>query len=479
MIGRTSGWAAVILAGVLSTAAAQTTQPSAADILTVPYVEPAFGFEMRLPGDWEYDRSRFQQFKDAIGLLRGRGAGGRQALQVQVFRVQPLVTTATETQPATVHLPSFEDWVVDFGKALGELANVERVDWETWMLPPRAGAVLSYDSKVGATRTRTFTLCVPFDASTVWVLAFTGSLDDAADPKQLRALFDALAGSLKIHYDPGTVELQAAAFDRGRVLLERLHAQAARVPFDETEYHYEISLTGQAIGYLRRRASREDHDFSSAGAKIRDVRAGLRVRERSWRFADDGTVRHTRLDLFSSFDGQNELAEYEQVQLPAPDVQPQRPLIKTDRVIRKADVLFSSFTTSLDASLPDPGKPHSVGPVYLDLAWLRLVPGLLLSAPPEPHAFVVYDTEVRALSSQTFTALGVRELPGFSGTAYAFEVREGLLDQPVLLYADERGNLLRLVAGDLVISRTTREDVERRFAARRDAACQRFGLRPD
>jgi hypothetical protein len=216
--------------------------------------------------------------------------------------------------------------------------------------------------------------------------------------------------------------------------------------------------------------------FTAPGAKHRDARQGLRVRERSWRFSEDGTVRFTRLDMFTTFDMRDELIENQMTQIPAPDVEPQQLFVRRDNVIRKEEALFSSLITSLDKTLPDPGQPLDVGPVYLDLGWQRLAPGLLFSAPSEPHAFAVYNTDTRALSSQIYTLLGPRKLEGVGGDVYAFEIREGLIDRPVLLYADRHGTMVRLVAGDLVLMRTTRESCEARYGARRDAACKRFNL---
>ena len=454
-------------------------QAPADEIPTMGYTDAAFGFEMQIPAGWSYDRSRFQKFKDSIGLLRGHDQTGRHGLQIQIFRVQPIEMPGHEGEAATVRMPSFEDWIVDFGKALAEITGSERVVWETLTLPPRACALLKYDSKIGASTTRTYTLCVPFDASTVWVFVLSGSIDSADEEAWVGRLFDLLAGSLHVHYDPANVEQLATAFERGLALITRLRDEAANVRLDENEYFYDMTIGGKPIGYMQRRVAREEYVFTAPSAKHRVAQEGLRVRERSWRFADDGTVRHSRLDLFSSFDMNSELIENEQSQLPAPDVQPQQVLVKTDQAVRKAGILVSSYRTNLDRALPEPTTPLSVGPVYMDLAWLRLAPGLLLTAPQESHAFAVYNTDTRSLISQLMTPLGRRELEGSDEEAYAFEVREGLIDRPTLLHVDRRGNLLRMIAGDLIIQRVSKEQVERTYGARRDEACKRFGLKDD
>lgn len=453
----------IILTGAACAGAlGQATQSAPTSMPTIDYADPAFGFELRVPAGWDYDRSRFQQFKDSVGLLRGRGPGGHQGLQIFVFR--------------SFRVQAFEDWVIDFGKALGELTSSDRVEWETWKLPPRVAALLTYSSKVGIAATRSHCLCVPFDPHTVWVLVYSGRVFEAADERRIRQEFEQIIGTLRVHYDPEEAAQLAPALERGKVLLEKLRKQASKVQLDQAEHYYDLGLAGQSIGYLRRRVSREEFVFSGPNAERRFAKEGVRVRERSWRFADDGTVRYTRLDLFSSLDLRSELIESQQTQIPAPDIQPQALLIKTDQVVREDDVLFSSYTTSLDRTLPDPGKPISVGPVYLDLAWVRLLPGLLLGGSTEPHAFAIYNTDTRALLSHTIKPLGQRELAGHKEKAYAFEVREGFIDRPSLVYTDRRGVLLRLEAGDLLVKRVSREQVEGSYGQRRDKAQRRFGL---
>lgn len=451
--------------GAAAPAAAQPAQTAPARAQLIPYADPAFGFELKVPAGWTYDRTRFQEFEDSIGLLRGTAPGGREALQILVFRSFPM--------------KPFEDWIVDFGKALAQTSDSKGVKWETVQLPPRAGAVLTFSSKLGADTLRSHCLCVPFDPNTVWVLVYSATVFGEQEAQRARALFDELTASLRVLYDPAEAERLAPALDRGKALLARLRARAGQVEIDDAPYTYEISVAGKPIGYLLRRISREEYVFSGPRARRRYAKDGLRVRERSWRFDDDGTVRFSRLDLFSSFDLRSELIEYQQTQLPAPDVQPQTPLVKVDQVIREDDVLFSSYTTSLDRTLPDPAKPISVGPVYLDLAWVRLLPGLLAGEPPEPHTVAIYNTETRALLAHTVTPCGPQDLPGHTGPVLAFETRDGFIDRPSRLYTDSRGTLLRLEAGDLLLTRVPAAEIERKYGPRRDAARARFGLRED
>jgi hypothetical protein len=441
---------------------AQTSQPTTTSRPAANYSDPAFGFELNLPAGWDYDRTRFQQFKNSIGLLRGRGPEGRRGLQIIVFRSFPM--------------KPFEDWIVDFGKASAELMSSARVEWETWKLPPRAGTILTYSTKLGAGTTRSLGLCVPFDANTVWVLIYSGQVFVDADAAEIRREFDDLAASLRVPYDPAAAERLAPAFERGKALLDQLHADAAKVPFDAAEHVYEMTVAGKSVGYLQRQIAHEEYVYSSPSAKKRYAKDGLRVRERAWRFLNDGTIWYTRVDLFSSFDGQSELIEHQQTQLPPADAQPPEVFSKTDAVIREADVLFSSYTTSHDRELPEPGKPISVGPVYLDLVWVRLLPVLLRGAGEELHALAVYNFESRALLSHTIQPLGEQKLPGYDGPAYAFEVREGFIGHASILHCDKSGALLRLEAGDVTLTLAARDEIERKFGRRRDEARARFQL---
>ncbi len=440
----------------------QTPSTTPTSFPSVAFADPGFGYELQLPAGWEYDRSRFQQFKDSIGLLRGHAPGGRRGVQIMVFR--------------SFDMKPFEDWIVDFGKATAELTNSPRVDWETWRLPPRAGVVLSYGSKLGAINTRSHCLCLPFDPSTVWVLVYSGNVARDEETSQIRAEFEQIIASLRVHYDADEAERLTPAFDRGKALLARLRREAAKVRPDETEHVYDMVLAGSPIGYFTRCITREEYVFGGPSASRRDAKDGIRVRERSWRFGEDGAARHTRIDLFSSFDLESELIEVQQTDIPPREMQPQEILVRTDQVIREKDVLLTSQSTSRDAHLPDPGKPVRVGPVYLDQAWVRLLAGLLQSGPQELHALAIYDTETRALLTHTIEPLGVRALEGYDGVAYAYQLRQGFIDRPSLIYCDEHGGLLRLEAGELVVTRVSRRQADQQYGVLRDEAQRRFGL---
>ena len=65
---------------------------------------------------------------------------------------------------------------------------------------------------------------------------------------------------------------------------------------------------------------------------------------------------------------------------------------------------------------------------------------------PEVYAVSMYNAETRALLCHTIRPLGERKVQGYERRAFAFEIRDGFIDPPSLLYTDGTGNLLRLEA---------------------------------
>jgi hypothetical protein len=444
---------------------AQTSQPASAPA-TIPYIDTTFGFEMQVPADWRYDRTRFRGPGGSIGVLRGEGRGVGQALQILIFRSFELV--------------SFDRWLASFETQLATLHKPNKVSEKSVQAGDQPGqrprATLVVDPKTVGSRITTHYLCIPFDPNTVWVLVFAGNVADDAGLAALRTEYDQIAASVRVLYDPLEAEQIAAAFERGLTVLKELNAGAVEVPLDSTERYYEIFLADKPIGYLLRWIRRETQGLNDPRFTADKRRDGLRVHEESWRFPDDGTVRCTELNMFSSFDRRSELIENRTTQVPAPDVQPQRLYIELDQCVREDKSLFSSFSTNLDPELPPQRPLIPIGPRYLDLVWVRLLPRVLLRVPAETYAFAIYDLPTRALTVHTIRPLGPCELPGQGGSGYAFETRDGFAGPASRVVCDAEGNVLRVECGGLVLAQATRAEVERKYAARRDPARQRMEL---
>jgi hypothetical protein len=479
-MGRFEGSAAGAVAAVIAAAwlaapsSAQRSQPAATGQPTIPYLDKAFGFEIQVPAGWNYDRSGFFGPGGSLGLLRGTAPGGHATLQILVFR--------------EMSTPPFPEWIESFSEQLGGLSGVERVRVKGEATAPRPAAYVLVEARRGVDHTRTSYYCVQFDANTIWVFAYAtvlpassdgGAASKAtpdADEVEIPAELTRLTRGLRVFYDPQVARQTASALQRGKEYLARYQLQedARRLRIDESVRYYEIRLAGKPIGYLTRRFTRESEPLQRPG-RTSNPKEGLRVRERSYRFADDGTTHVSRIDLFSSRDGETDLYELSQARVPPPESAEAQIFTTRDQCVREGEALFSTYTTSRDQTLPDPRPPIKLEASYLGLAWVRLLPALLGPEPGPMHAFTIYDSETRTVITYGITPLGEKTLPGSAGqTAYAFETRAGFVEKPGMVYTDADGNMVRFEAGDLVLELSDERAIEERFGARRDAANARL-----
>lgn len=449
---------AFVLFGALAGSGfAQTSAgpPPGDQVSTIPFSDESFGFQMQLPAGWEYDRTRFREWEGSIGLLRGRSIDGRYSLQIMIFR--------------DFKMAEFPVWLERFAKDLAQNTGIKRIEQQQIKVGSRDSAVVIEESQIGGSASRAYYLCVPFDASTNWVFVFTGATPDAPAAELLAQAFGTLAASVRVLYDPVDAEKLTEHLERGRLLIEKLARGEIRPALDGEERWYEITLAGKPIGYMTRKLWRGKHNFSRADAKRPVVKDGLWLEETTWRFAEDGTVRQTRVKAFSSLDRESELFETVLVQIPAVDVPQAQVLVKRDECIREGDSLVSSFSTNMDTKLRDPQRPVRVGPVYLDWTWLRTLPRLLAAEPPLPHAFATYDWETRALLTLLVSPAGKTTLPD-GRPADLFELRQGFAEHSSKLYTDAPGNMVRMEAGDLVVQFADPEALEKKFGPLRRAA---------
>ncbi len=454
-------WAAL----AVSAADAQSASAPAGGFATL--IDPSFGFELRLPTAWSVDRTRFQEGRGSIGVLRARSPTGQHSAKIIVYRL-------IDAQP-------FDEWMVDFAKRVVAENGGAPAEAAPRTISGRSGAAFFSKPKLGGSTALSCYLCLSFDPTTIWMLSYIAAAPTAADEQRVREEFDALCASVRVHYDAADAERFAAALERGTALLRRLRKAADKIQPDATERHYEIRVGGQPTGFMTRQFFEDEQsvdqplrdDAAPAAAARRGAKPkrGLRLKERVWRFALDGTTRYSRIDAFVSHDLQSELIQTRESQFTAPDISPPEVFTKTDRCIREEQTMFSSFRTSLDKDLPDPQKPLNVGPAYMSLVWARLAPGLLVDAPEEPHAVVVYDAATRALSAMIITPRGEA---ASGGDEFAFDMREGFIGSSTRITADARGNLQRLKIGELEIVATSAEESEQRFGAQRRAALARL-----
>lgn len=437
-----------------------TTQPATSLPAGMPYTDYNYGFKLILPpaNVFEYDRTRFHEWKGSVGVLRGRSFSGKHSLQIVIFR--------------DYEMPPFNDWIERFRGDLKQGTGTQSVDIRPLPVSDRMAVVIEQRAQLGASIILTQYLCVPFDQNTVWVFAYSGVADDQPGLNFLKDSFNQITSTLEVLYNPDDAGKLSAALERGVDIRKRILAGAISPKIDSKERFFEIALAGKPIGYLRRQLVKEEHDFGKTGANKKTRRKGIRLRELAWRFAEDGTVRRTKLDAFTTDDLKSELIENQIVQLPPPGVSPRVLQVRTDSVVREDFALVSSFSTNMDTKYRDPQPPMGVGPAYLDWTYLRLLPAILLPEPKQTYAFVTYDSEKRALITYSITLVEESKIDmgGKAVAVVSYEIREGFAEQSTRIDVDKTGAILRIQSGDLIISRSTSEQVEKLFGAQRATA---------
>ena len=450
---------------------AQSGRP--ADAATFRHVDKAFGFALRLPADWSYDRTGFFGAGDSLGVLRGSSPDGNETLQILIFR-----------QP---NLAKFAAWIDYFTQQLSAIEGTQAVRVKADERAGRPGAYVVADAELGLDRTRAHYYCVQLDPDTIWVLADARRLGKkvlgGADEQPSRTNTDVriapefarLIASLEILYDADSAEQMALALRRGKRYLDRFGIQESirNLRTDDGLRYYKIEVAGKPIGFMTRQITSEREPLQARGAPGQG-KMGLRVRERTWRFHDGGAFEHGRVDLFSSLDASTDLYEFWHTVLPQESVTGVAPAITRDQCIREGGTLFSTSVSSTDAALPDPRRPLKLEPHYLGLAWSRILPALLGGDPQEMLAFTVYDPETRTLIALGVRPLGERPLPGRGEQACAYELREGVLKDVSTVYADGFGNLLRVESGDMVVTHVTGREIDQQFGPAQRAAEQRL-----
>ncbi|MCG3126387.1 MAG: hypothetical protein CHACPFDD_01222 [Phycisphaerae bacterium] len=421
---------------------------AAAAILAIPsqdagvtYSDYSFGFQTSLPTGWMLDRTRFVAADGGTGVLRGQVATGGRTVEFVVYR------TKTD-QP-------FSEWFAEFERSLAAIEGTTRV--ESRKLDPAADAVAAIEVdallSVPVKRLHHVTRMNP---TTYLVISFAAVGGEPEQVQKLTSEFTTAAQSVRLLCSPEADERLAKALDRGAEEARRTNAAAADRATATDELHYFVRLKGETVGHASFQASRE----------VMEKKAGLRVRERSWRFDGDERAQYSRTDLFASFNGLTELIESQVTQLTAQKGGEPTATTTLDQCIREGDTLFSSFSTSERPDRADSRPPMTVGPAYLSLAWFRRVPRIIEEREGVEFGFAVYDPTIRAQTTQVVRFLGRRASAGGTRPARTYEIREGYAPSGAILQVDDDGNMLSYEAGDMMLQRAAKSAVDERFAAR-------------
>ncbi|MBK8913365.1 MAG: hypothetical protein IPM64_01985 [Phycisphaerales bacterium] len=442
------------------------------------YAEPSFGFEIALPGGWTYDRTRFVAPGDGLGLCRGRSLSQRASLQIVQYRT-PGVTP-------------FPRWMERFQADLLRVPDTRAVRSQRREIDGFPAIEVEIEVADSDMRFRSIYLCIEFEPGTMLMLVYSGVLDaaaPAADAPQNPAAtaaaaagpLDPLLSGLRIRYSVERRKALDAAMARGTQARTRIADAATGRRWPEPGASYEIRENGRPAGYLTRRIAveRRSLDDPAAGG---NVKQGLRVQQREWRFDENGGATEVRADWFASLDHRSELIEIATTPIPAVGAPAQQAVTSIEQVIREDDLLFASSRTSIDVKFPEPREPVRAGPTYLGSAWAQTLPMLLPADPAEEIAFAVYDPPTRALLTHVIRPLGPQPIPDAAGrNAPAFAIREAYADDAgaARIFLAEDGWPARIDSGATALVRITEKEIEQRYGRLRDDARARLAaLRP-
>lgn len=425
----------------------------------VRYAEPSFGFSIELPGDWTYDRTRFTAPGDGLGLCRGRSLVQRASLQFVLYRGPGVASFEKQMERFKADLLRVPDTALA-GEQKRELAGFPVIE-------------LELDVAGGGERYKSLHLAIELEPGTVLMFVYSGVLAAEGDAQAPRRQFEALLGSLEIQYSQARRRELDAAMARGRQVVVRVRDAAEQREWREPALFFEILENGRPAGYLSRRVTREQRSLDDPGAGG-NVKPGIRIHERSWKFGPDDSALEYRGDYFASFDQRSELMETATTPIPSQSAPLPRIVTTTEQVIREEELLFASTRTSLDLKFPEPREPVRTGPTYLSAVWMRLLPTLLDPAATDTYAFSVYDPATGALLTHVIRPAGRRPLPDGGGKqARAFELSEAYSPAPSLVYVDEAGDPLRIEAGPLALVRVSEKEAEQRYGPQREKARKR------
>ncbi|GKS57729.1 hypothetical protein YTPLAS18_12560 [Nitrospira sp.] len=449
---------AVFGTSVLATALAALcpfapAQSGAAEYPTIRFESPEFEFTMNIPAGWEYDRSLTPGPGDSLRLLRGLPATKRAAIEVIVFKNNDAIATS--------------EWVRQVGVQVlkDEGAETRR---ETVQHQARDAIELEYQRLNADGEVRAFWFIIELRRDVILATRFTAKAA-GADLESLRAEAAQYARSIRLPLEGRDAASLRAAFQRGREMkFSRLERFAHRIDVDADVRAFEIINSGAAVGFLTRQFERERRGIAGAGGK-----PGIRLRERSLRFQEDGSSVYTRLDSFASFDLLTELTELETAAIPPPgdETAPGR---RVDRYVREGASLLLTTQSSQNQGEPETLPPMTCGPEYLSLPWMRLAPGLIGIEAGDPLAFRTLDPAVRELTWALISPLGPAAPD--SG-AYAWQIEEALTPSPGRFIGDARGMMRSFRMGEFELREIDAKTLESRYGPRRDALLKRLNLR--
>ncbi len=249
------------------------------------------------------------------------------------------------------------------------------------------------------------------------------------------------------------------ALDRGEKLIQSVAEKKLNLSDHLLKETYLlIKRNGKEIGFL----GMQEEPVNVQGHE------GVRLYHWNWIFEDDGGISNFNHLMYLSADLKKEEWEYRMQMLTPPGTGVQRKvLLDIESAVRQKDKLLIEYPKKLE-TMEREDKVLEVGKSYAPAALMSLLPRLVDLNSPELYAFSTYEHDRRGLILRTMEVVGQQQIlaKGQSIQAWKLQDSEGLPPPITSIYVDKKGQILRMDVGNMKMTLTTREYVERKFQSR-------------
>lgn len=437
--------ATVFLAVVVGQAVSRPAEsvPDLAD----PYVDGSYGVSIQPPRGWTLVRRQEPEAR-GVTLLR-------MVDRISATRVQEMILKRTSTTKAM----SISEMLERIASSLElEFSGTKVLSQQVQTISGKPGAVLAASLTSDGVMQLRFEGIIELRPQQYYVLLYSGpaELREKSEP-----LFHLVLNSIKLLGEELDEAEMAAASEAGVRWMSGLSESALTKAIQPEEF-LEVKIDGEVVGVVIIQQS--SHTW-------RDHQ-GIRIRERGWTFDKNGQVRRLQSTMFLSHDLRDERWKTSVTTFfPAESDKPERLENAWEEGVREGDVLLSNQTYRLSEP-PQENSSLRLPKTYIPRVLARLLPRLVGDPSKlEKFVFTAFDHQKAGLILRVVELKGPSELPEGRGPARVFRIdeREGVAE-PSSLYVDETGRLLFMQSGKLSMRPAPREELEKRFADRIDAA---------
>lgn len=436
--------ASILLAIQLLVFVQQSPAPPAKGMLADPIVDGSYGFSIRPPADWRIVRQRVPERRGVTLVQMFHPISQGQAEEI-------ILKQTSTTQPVPM-----DEMVKRVAQNLElEFSNLEVQSQQLQTIAGKPGAVLAATFFREGVRRLRLQAIIQQEAQAYYVILYDGpeSLRKTSEP-----LFSMVVDSLRIIESEVDEKTLTGALETGEKILASIDADDLRKAIIPEET-LQFELDGKVIGFVV--LWQMEH--------VREGKPGIAMRERGWTFDASGQARRLQANMFLSNDREMEHWKTSVTTLiPESPKQPAYLEVALEEGLRAGDILLSNQAYSLSQPTTE-NPPTKLPATYISRLLARMLPRLVKDLSEERMlAFVSFDHSRAGLVAKVVEFEGRSELPSGASRGPVFKVndREGLAAKPTSIYFDERHRTVMVEAGDLKMTPTTTEAMERMFGSR-------------